>query len=160
MMVGIVRGKKPEVILNKLINVKNFREKAVKVLSKCVKEECKLLCSKNNSLILRGSTTEDIHSTDFLKNCKWTKREGTGLLPDAEGYYEHHQACRFGVFSSSHFAPQKPQYVTYSPCCRPAIGLWWSNWWNMCIYWIILTSITCIHRLNTLKNRTLDKPIF
>nr|XP_034309038.1 uncharacterized protein LOC105329354 isoform X3 [Crassostrea gigas] len=67
MMVGIVRGKKPEVILNKLMNVKNFREKAVKVLSKCVKEECKLLCSKNNPLILRGSTTEDIHSTDFLK---------------------------------------------------------------------------------------------
>lgn len=66
-MVGIVRGKKPEVILNKLMNVKNFREKAVKVLSKCVKEECKLLCSKNNPLILRGSTTEDIHSTDFLK---------------------------------------------------------------------------------------------
>ncbi|XP_052684053.1 uncharacterized protein LOC128164304 isoform X4 [Crassostrea angulata] len=66
MMVGIVRGKKPEVILNKLMNVKNFREKAVKVLSKCVKEECKLLCSKNNPLIL-GSTTEDIHSTDFLK---------------------------------------------------------------------------------------------
>lgn len=67
MMVGIVRGKTPEVILNKLMNVKNFREKAVKVLSKCVKEECKLLCSKNNPLILRGSTTEDIHSTDFLK---------------------------------------------------------------------------------------------
>eukprot|EP00105_Crassostrea_gigas_P012770 XP_011428873.1 PREDICTED: uncharacterized protein LOC105329354 isoform X3 [Crassostrea gigas] len=67
MMVGIVRGKKPEVILNKLMNVKNFREKAVKVLSRCVKEECKLLCSKNNPLILRGSTTEDIHSTDFLK---------------------------------------------------------------------------------------------
>lgn len=67
MMVGIVKGKKPEVILNKLMSVKNVREKVAKVLSKCVKEECKLLCSKNNSLILRGSTTEDIHSTDFLK---------------------------------------------------------------------------------------------
>lgn len=66
-MVGIVRGKKPEVILNKLMNVKNVREKAAKVLSKCVKEECKLLCGKNNPLILRGSTTEDIHSTDFSK---------------------------------------------------------------------------------------------
>lgn len=66
-MVGIVRGKKTEVILNKLMNIKNVREKAAKVLSKCVKEECKLHCGKNNPLILRGNTTEDIHSTDFLK---------------------------------------------------------------------------------------------
>ncbi|XP_052710924.1 uncharacterized protein LOC128185347, partial [Crassostrea angulata] len=66
-MVGIVRGNKPEVILNKLVKVKNFKEKAVKVLSKCVKEECKLLCGKNDPSILRGNTSEDIISIDFLK---------------------------------------------------------------------------------------------
>lgn len=63
---GIVKGNKPEVILNKLMTLKNFKKKAVKVLSKCVKEECKLLCGKNNPSILRGSTTEDILSIDFL----------------------------------------------------------------------------------------------
>lgn len=67
MMVGIVRGNKLEVIFNKLVKVKNFKEKVVKVFLKCVKEECKFFCGKNDFLILRGNIFEDIILIDFLK---------------------------------------------------------------------------------------------
>lgn len=66
-VVGLVRGNKPEVILNKLLKLKDFKEKAVKSVTKYVKEECKLLCGKKDASVLRGNSPDCLASVDFQR---------------------------------------------------------------------------------------------
>jgi hypothetical protein len=76
-----VRGNKPSVILNKLFKLKDFRENAYKCITKYIKEECRLLCSKKDPSLLRGNSPDCLASVDL-------KKIGTELQQRAPGFYQ------------------------------------------------------------------------
>ncbi|XP_062577634.1 uncharacterized protein LOC134239465 [Saccostrea cucullata] len=78
-VVGLVRGNKPEVILNKLLKSKGFKEKAFKTIKKYVKEECRLLCGKKDASVLRGNSPDCLASVDFQKIATELRKRAPGF---------------------------------------------------------------------------------
>ncbi|XP_062572276.1 uncharacterized protein LOC134234243 [Saccostrea cucullata] len=78
-VVGLVRGNKPEVILNKLLKSKGFKEKAFKTITKYVKEECRLLCGKKDASVLRGNSPDCLASVDFQEIATELRKRAPGF---------------------------------------------------------------------------------